>query len=69
MPLEIICRFLLTPVASSRILSAVNQRLVPSYTMKSLKSLLQSLALLALLALVLGALAYCFTLFFIGGAL
>lgn len=37
--------------------------------MRSLKSFLQSLAFLALLALVIGALAYCFTLFFIGGAL
>lgn len=69
MPLEIICRFLLTPVASSRILSAVNQALVPSYIMKSIKSLLQALAFLVGASLVLGALAYCFVLFFIGGAL
>ena len=69
MPLEIICRFLLTLVASSRILSSVNQRLVPSYIMKSLKNLIQALALLIACAIVLGALAYCFVLFFIGGAL
>lgn len=60
---------MLTSAASRCKLAPVNQRLVPSYIMKSLKSLLQSLALLALLALVIGSLAYCFTLFFIGGAL
>jgi len=37
--------------------------------MKSLKNLIQALAFLAACALVLGALAYCFVLFFIGGAL
>lgn len=50
-------------------LAPVIQSMDPSKPMRSLKSLLQSLALLALLALVIGALAYCFTLFFIGGAL
>jgi len=37
--------------------------------MKSLKNLIQALALLIACAIVLGALAYCFLLFFIGGAL
>jgi len=37
--------------------------------MKSLKNLLSALALLIAAALVLGALAYCFAQFFIGGAL
>jgi len=37
--------------------------------MKSLKSLIQALALLIACAIVLGALSYCFVLFFIGGAL
>ena len=67
MPLEIICRFLLTPVASSRILSAVNQALVPSYLMKSLKFLLSALAYLAAAAIAIGSLAYCFAQLLIGG--
>ena len=67
MPLEIICRFLLTPVASSRILSAVNQALVPSYIMKSIKSLLSALAFLAIASFVIGSLAYCVAHLLIGG--
>jgi hypothetical protein len=59
----------LTSVRSFAILSPVNQPLVPSYIMKSLKNLLSALALLIACAIVLGALAYCFVLFFIGGAL
>jgi hypothetical protein len=37
--------------------------------MKSLKNLLSALALLIACAIVIGALAYCFAQFFIGGAL
>ncbi len=37
--------------------------------MRSLKNLIQALALLIACAIVLGVLAYCFVLFFIGGAL
>jgi hypothetical protein len=37
--------------------------------MRSLKNLLSALLILIGAALVLGALAYCFVLFFIGGAL
>ncbi len=66
---QILCCFPLTPVVTCRNLSPVNQPLVPSYIMKSLKSLIQALALLIACALVLGALAYCFLQFFIGGAL
>jgi hypothetical protein len=40
-----------------------------SNIMKSLKNLLSALALLIASALVIGALAYCFAQFFIGGAL
>ena len=37
--------------------------------MRSLKNLIQALAFLAACAIVIGALAYCFLLLFIGGAL
>ena len=60
---------MLTLAANCRILSLVNQRLVPSYLMKTAKSLLILLAGLALAALVIGAFILCVADLIVGGVL
>lgn len=60
---------MLTLAATCRILSLVNQRLVPFYPMKTAKSLLILLSYLALSALVIGAFILCVADFIVGGVL